>query len=67
MPYDHYLFDVPSLGECLEQINEDQDKIVSVFYVADSSQVCVITEKRPDVTSFRKFIGKDQDKKEDRA
>ena len=63
--YDHYLFDVPSLGEALTQINEDGDKIVSVFYTADTAQVCVITEKRPDVTNFREFIKKGKGEKEE--
>lgn len=54
--YDHYLFNMEDMGNALEQINQDGDKIISVFYVTDSNQTCVVTEKKQDIASFKEFI-----------
>lgn len=64
MPYDHYIFDVPDTGEALTQINEDGDKINGMLYAADSSQVLLVTEKKPDFAATKKFLGL-KDKEDD--
>ena len=43
MPYDHYLFDMPDMGDALEQINDNHEKIIAAFYLTDSNQVCLVT------------------------
>ena len=45
MPYDHYLFEMPDMGEALTQITEQKEKIVNTFYLSDSNQVCIIVER----------------------
>jgi hypothetical protein len=58
---------MPDMSEALEQINEDNEQIVGMFYLTDSSQVCIVVQKN-DLSTFKKFVGhKDQDEKEDRA
>jgi hypothetical protein len=42
MPYDHYLFDVPDMGEVLDSIAEDGEDIIGTFYITDSQQVCIV-------------------------
>lgn len=42
MPYDHYLVDVPDIGEVLDAIGEEGEDIMGMFYVSDSNQVCIV-------------------------
>lgn len=62
MPYTHYLFDMPDMQTALEEINSSGDKIIGTFYLSDSAQVCLLIETRPDISSFKKLIGKDRKK-----
>jgi len=50
------------MDEALKQFNEDGATITGMFYVADSSQVCIVFEKRPDFAATKKFlVVKDKD------
>lgn len=42
MPYDHYLFDIPDMGEVLDSIAEDGEDILGIFYIPDSQQACIV-------------------------
>jgi|LAHU01.1.fsa_nt_gb hypothetical protein len=63
MPYDHYLFDIPDMGEALGQISENGEQIVGMFYAADSSQVCIVvrTEKVDLDNAIKTLFKKDDD------
>lgn len=55
--YDHYLFNPDDLSDVITQINESGEVIVSSFYVADSSQVCIIVQKNEkDFSLLKKLI-----------
>jgi hypothetical protein len=45
MPYDHYIFDMPDMGDALEQITGQKEEIVGLFYLSDSSQVCIVVKR----------------------
>lgn len=64
--YDHYLFEKTDMSEALEQVNEEQLHIVSSFFLSDSNQVCLIVEKRNDLSTLKKFMDH-KDEKENRA
>jgi len=63
--YDHLLFDMPDMGAALDQVNEEGLKIISSFAIPESQQICMIVEKRNDLSQFKNFIGKGKDEKED--
>jgi len=60
-PYDHHLCNPDDIGDCLTQINESGENIISIFYVADSSQACIIVQKNEkDFSLLKKLVTKDE-------
>jgi hypothetical protein len=60
--------DTMKMDEALKQINSDGATITSIFYVSDSSQVCVVFESKPDFAATKKFLGiKDKEQNDERA
>lgn len=55
--YDHYLTDPTDIEECLSQISENGETIISTTYLTDSNQLFILVEKKPDFKSVKKFLG----------
>lgn len=63
MPYDHYLFDMPDMSEALEQMNNQREKIVGMFAIPETQQVCIVVERDHDKVerTLKQLFEKDDD------